>query len=117
MPYIDMQGKCPMGCGRTLHYSSGSGFVVCMNKDCPDDGAVNKLLADPEAGHIVVLNEFDFDLKHPLRERIDDELFDCHVYRVLTAAKAPPQALGRWRVTDTTGDDPKAWTWERVAET
>lgn len=71
-----VQGFCPMGCGQTL-YRSEAGRVWCDNVDCTDDAAVHRLLEDQETEHIVRIGTGGFTIRHPLRERVNDELIRC----------------------------------------
>ncbi len=44
----DISGAyCPMGCGETLHLMTG-GMMQCLNRGCPNSGAAQKILSDPE---------------------------------------------------------------------
>lgn len=100
MPFIrDVAGHCPMGCGPHLHVMSG-GMVKCLAEGCPDPGAVTKILADRETGHVADVTEDGWTLKHPLRERIGDGLFTCGaggaLARLAEAGALP--APGRWRL-------------------
>jgi hypothetical protein len=78
-------GYCPMGCGETLirdrllNVVPGApiGAIRCNAPDCPRPTAVAEILADPETEHVVVLDHGGFSVKHPLRERLDDELLGC----------------------------------------
>lgn len=104
----DVQGYCPMGCGKTLFLGSG-GYITCSLDKCPRPTAVADLLEDPEHEHIVRLGEADFDIQHPMRERLDGELFRCDLYGRLSALDGPPAQPGRYRVH--VGD---RLVWERL---
>lgn len=53
-------------------------------EECPDPDAANRLLRNVEIHHIVRFSEdLTFTVKHPLRERIDDALFDCNIHGVV----------------------------------
>ncbi len=90
-------GHCPMGCGETLYLGTDA-RITCDFAGCPDSSAVAKILDDPETEHVVVLEEDTFNLKHPLRERVDDELLECEVGKWLNSLDEPPAPLGRYRV-------------------
>jgi hypothetical protein len=109
VPY-NLPGYCPMGCGETLTLLMGT--YLCKNERCPDRLALNRILDDPETEHIVVLGEESFSIKHPLRERLDDELLECDLTKFIVSSSGPPEAPGRYRVIDS--DD--QWTWFRLTE-
>lgn len=94
-----VQGNCPMGCGRTLFVGEG-GHITCSLLGCPRPTAVDELLADGESEHIVVLREDGFTVMHPIHERLDDAVLNCQLYAELAAMDAPPVALGRYRVVE-----------------
>ena len=111
---LTVGGYCPMGCGETLQLSS-YGVVVCMNQSCPKPYAVTKLLADSETEHIVRFTEDDFVVRHPLRERLDDELMRCELHQYVNQNFGqPPDGAEYWRVTKLDelfeGSGP-GWTW------
>lgn len=77
---------CPMGCGETLHLMA-SGMICCLAPECPDKGAAQKVLSNPEHLDVVLIGADSWTVLHPLRERLGD-LFTCPV---LTACQ---QQLG-----------------------
>lgn len=95
---MKVAGYCPMGCGQTLFVGSEGG-ITCSYYRCPRPGAVDTILSDPETEHIVLLEERHFAVEHPLRERVDGELFDCEINRRLSSLDGPPREPGRYRVT------------------
>lgn len=103
----DVAGYCPMGCGQTLVLGEG-GHVTCSWARCPRPAAVDELLSDRETEHIVRLDAYTFAVEHPLRERLDGELFDCALHAAIATAEEPPEAPGRYRVR--AFDQP----WERL---
>ncbi len=103
-----IQGYCPMGCGETLFRAPG-GHVTCGYIPCPRPTAADEILGDRETEHVVTLNEYDFNLQHPLRERLDHALLDCTLHAELASSDGPPAALGRYRVT-TDGTGRRHWT-------
>lgn len=103
----DIRGFCPMGCGETLFRGTG-GHITCWALKCPNPSAVDKILADPQVGHIVRTDEFDFAIQHPLAERIGGSLFDCELERFLTGLATSPQPPGFYKVTGTGTD----WFWK-----
>lgn len=105
-----VQGYCPMGCGDTLFLGSG-GYVTCGYIPCPKPTAVSDILADRESEHIVILSDGTFSIKHPLRERVDGDLFDCLLDRYLSNLDGPPMKPGTYRVRK----QPGGWFWQEVA--
>lgn len=102
---IRLQGYCPMGCGQTLHAEEmqAENKIVCMGESCPDPLAVQNILSNPEMEHIIHFDEDGFTVHHPLRERIGDSLFDCHLHRVCIGFSGPPgdqQGVYRARLQD-----------------
>lgn len=94
---ISIRGNCPMGCGPTLILGEG-GAVICRDPGCPRPSAVHELLDDNEIEHVVRLSARDFDVQHPLRERLDGQLWSCDVHEQLRALKGPPRLPGTYRV-------------------
>ncbi len=103
-------GYCPMGCGATL-YLGGAGAVACSSTGCPRPAAVDELLQDRETEHIVVLGESEFTVRHPLRERLDDELMTCDLHQRIARSDGPPEPPGRYRVTHEEHPTYGRWTW------
>lgn len=105
----EVDGYCPMGCGRTLFRDSDA-RITCHHVACPDPAAVATILGDRETDHVVQLTPTAFTVRHPLRERLGDALMACdvhdHVANLSTVARVP----GRYRVA---GPGP-LWTWERL---
>ena len=92
---------CPMGCGETLEALSGT--IRCTQASCPRPDAVVALLVGQDGlgtEHEVEIRKTDFTLKHPLRERLEDELFQCPVHDALEALPRPPVDPGRYVVDD-----------------
>lgn len=54
---MTIQGKCPMGCGKTLFAASG-GYITCSFINCPDPNFVSVLM-DQLDKIAKVLNEAD----------------------------------------------------------
>ena len=102
-------GYCPMGCGRTLFLADG-GLVVCSFISCPRRDAVAELLADRETEHIVLFEEAAFSIRHPLRERHEDEFMTCALHEYCEALDGPPVQPGRYRAV-LSG---QRWTWTAV---
>lgn len=99
---MKVNGHCPMGCGETLFLGEG-GYVTCSYVDCPKPDAVATILEDNETEHIARFDGEGFSLMHPLRERLDGELFNCGVHLGLRAfAEMPVPEPGIYRVEPTT---------------
>jgi len=91
-------GYCPMGCGQTLFRARG-GHITCSHLSCPNPAAVDDiLLHDAEVEHIVEFREDVFTVRHPLRERLGDELMRCDLHSYLAALSGPPVQPGRYRM-------------------
>jgi hypothetical protein len=98
MPFVDVTGWCPMGCGRTLHLNSDSGLIACLNKQCPHPMAVSTLIAkSPPTDHLVEIGD-GWAIEHPLWERITDRIFDCPLGIWLAAQDGAPVSGGFYRV-------------------
>jgi hypothetical protein len=116
MGAMNLDGYCPVGCGPTLvigiadPISHDTGRVVCGSPSCPRPGAAGELLADQETEHIVFLGEDDFTLRHPLRERLDDDLMTCELHLLMAKKVLTDVAPGKYRVI---AREP-TWIWERV---
>lgn len=99
MPLIDLAGVyCPMGCGATLHASTSSGLIACLNPGCPDRAAARKILSNPEHLDVVLVGPDSWTVLHPLRERLGD-LFTCPVLAACQAQLEgiPPEGDGYYR--------------------
>lgn len=106
-------GFCPMGCGETLFRAEG-GYVTCSWYACPCPGAVDQILGGRESEHIVHIEDERFHVQHPLRERLNGELFECDLHRWLSALEGPPRKPGRYRVSNRAGH---GWVFVEVSET
>lgn len=108
----DISGYCPMGCGRTLFVGQG-GYITCAFVTCPRPDAVADLLADWETEHVVEFGDTGFTVRHPLRERLDDELMRCPLHEHIARLDGPPVRPGRYRArghkSQWAGD---GWSWE-----
>jgi hypothetical protein len=109
---ILVAGFCPMGCGETLILGEGRA-VVCCARGCPRPFAVSEILADPEIHHVLEVDEGGWQGKHPLRERLDDQLLSCDLTgAMLDGLRSPP---GRYRVTRVAAPGGKdTWVWESL---
>lgn len=91
-----IKGHCPMGCGETLCVGEG-GFITCSYAECLRPDAVSTLLEDAETEHVVQFKSDSFDVQHPLRERLNGDLFRCGLHLDITSLDGPPVAPGRYR--------------------
>ena len=107
-----VQGFCPMGCGETL-FLGADGHVTCSLIGCSDPTAVDTILGDAEHEHVVELDAAVFTVRHPLRERVDDQLMRCELHVWLNDLPGPPGMPGRYRVR-ASGVDAAPWTFEAL---
>lgn len=93
----DVVGYCPMGCGQTLFLAAGN--VTCSSTKCARPGAAGELLADTEFEHLIHFTARSFTIRHPLRERLDDGLFEfaCTITEHFRGLAGPPVPLGYYR--------------------
>jgi len=101
-----------MGCGETLFVGSG-GYITCSYVECPAPDAVTRILDDGEILHVVVVGDEGFDIQHPLRERLNGELFKCGLHEWMQALSGPPAKPGRYRVRESGEND---WSFIPVAQ-
>lgn len=104
-----VDGYCPMGCGRTLFLGEG-GCITCSFVSCPDRLAVDTILGERESEHLVEFRADTFVIRHPLRERVDDQLMQCALHTHVEGLSGPPVALGTYR-SRASGE---GWAWERM---
>ncbi len=93
-----VQGFCPMGCGETL-FAALDGYITCGSLACPNPTAVSDILLVRETEHLVELGETTFNVLHPLRERVNDQVLSCDLADYLASLDGPPPKPGRYRVT------------------
>lgn len=106
-------GYCPMGCGQTLFRASG-GYITCRYLECPRPDAMSSILEDQEHEHLVTFDEKGFTVRHPLRERLDEQLMSCDLHRFCADLSGPPAQLGTYRVS--LGPDKRLWSnWNLIA--
>lgn len=126
MSRVAIEGFCP-ACGRAslavrvFDIRTPTPRVNCEHPGCPAPDSAARILSDSEIHHIV---RFDpdsetFNVKHPLRERVDGELPDCPIHSVIVDMDHPTE--GSWRLIghppvyipggpDQEGD----WEWEQL---
>jgi len=95
-PRPQVAGRCPMGCGEYLVLGAG-GRIVCSWPHCLRSAAVDELLEDKETEHLVVFHERNFTVRHPLRERLDDQLLTCDVHAQCEIFDLADNPLGSYR--------------------
>lgn len=106
---IYISGLCPMGCGDTLLVNDEY-RISCYGSQCPRPSAADEILSEPTAGHIMETNIFRYDLIHPLRERLDQQLLQCELSRYLDTLESTPVSPGRYQVTGSGTD----WHYESL---
>lgn len=121
---VKLKGYCPMGCGETLFVGSG-GYVTCSWHECPAPDAVATILESRETEHVVTFSDDNFNVEHPLRERVpgDDYMTNCELADDIAMLGGPPVKPGRYRATRV-GHDPTSqsfrstgtmdWTFEEI---
>lgn len=110
---IRLEGFCPMGCGQTLYAEEGraSARTICLGSDCPRPLAAQEILSDGETGHVVTFRGEGFTIRHPLRERLGDDLTNCLFHRFCESLPGPPDGRnGSYRVHPDKG----GWTFEEI---
>jgi len=107
-----VEGYCPMGCGRTLFLAEG-GYITCSYRLCPKRDAVADIIADKITEHVVWFGESGFTIRHPLRERLGDQLLECALHEYAVNLDGPPVAPGKYRATARTDG---GWAWEAMTE-
>jgi hypothetical protein len=108
---VAVVGLCPMGCGSTLFRAPEGGHITCGHVGCPRPTAVDELLADGETEHIVMLYAATFTVRHPLRERLDEQLLTCDLHQAIADLDGPPRQPGLYRVVVRPGTP---WEWTAV---
>lgn len=103
-------GYCPMGCGRTLFVASG-GHITCRFAACPNPTAVDDLLDERETEHIVHIDNNTWRMQHPLRERLDGNLFECAAHVYFSELDGPPRKPGRYRMASLVDGNRKHIRW------
>lgn len=107
-----LQGHCPQ-CGAEELYRGFAGKVRCGNTLCEAPDAAHRLLTDPELGHhLVKVTEAHrgaqtvkgWTLRHPLVERLDDDLFTCGLHLWLAQSGVDDLDPGVYRIETVDGD-------------
>jgi hypothetical protein len=107
----EVTGFCPMGCGDTLFLAAG-GHVTCTYNECPNPVAASIILEDKETDHIVKFDQLSWSVRHPLRERVDNRMFEeCQLAEYLARLNCPPIVPGTYRARLWQGQ----WSWESLS--
>lgn len=126
MSRMAVDGFCPMcGCrslGVEVSVARGPTSIVrCFHPDCPAPEGLSKILMDSEIHHVVRFDEAGyFNAKHPLRERIGNQLLDCTIHdEVGRWCDDDNPTTGTWRVKrrdDVEGEEFNEWPylWEKL---
>ena len=95
-------------------YLGSAGFVTCFAAACPRPDAVADLLGDRETDHVVQFRRDGFDIRHPLRERLDGDLFVCTLHNYLRSVdlNGLPDVPGRYRASSLGTGGPGGFAWE-----
>lgn len=114
MSEVKIKGFCPMGCGETLFVENE--YITCVRRECPNKEAASQILHDKETEHIVVVYSDFFEIRHPMRERIEGwreggSLFDCALHEWMKNQYGPPVGPGRYRVREQS-DPVSPWFFE-----
>lgn len=104
-------GYCPMGCGRTLFLGEG-GTITCCYLHCPDRLAADRILAGALIAAEIDRLPSTFTIRHPLRERIDDELLRCALHEYVAGLDGPPVRPGRYRAVG----EGEQWIWRAAPD-
>jgi hypothetical protein len=117
-PKTWVAGYCPMGCGQTLG-TDAAGQVFCWHQDCVRPDAVALILDQSEVEHLVTVQpDHSWTVRHPLRERIQEELEKCALHRdMVVLGLADTKNPGQYRVTKNVLRPPgrRAYSWEPVS--
>lgn len=104
-----IRGHCP-ACGWASLFVGEGGYLTCSRLECPQPDAAHRILADRETEHIVQFDDDGFTIRHPLRERLDDELMRCDLHQHCARLPGPPSVVGRYRAMKRDGE----WLFQRL---
>lgn len=94
-----INGYCPACGAAELVMDYATANLRCDGPGCPRPTAAHEILQDSRTEHEVTFTADGFTLRHPMRERLDDDLLTCEIHRMLMRNEAPPLAPGTYRVT------------------
>lgn len=102
---LPIEGHCPM-CAASL-VRDLSGVILCSEaNECPDPLAASEVLRDTELEHIVEIDRIGgYRVKHPIRERIADEILNCAIHEQLGVVRVE---AGRYRAVPRSTDSDTA---------
>ena len=93
-----VEGYCPM-CGRAALIKMGS-RLMCTDDRCPNPLGLHILLQNRMiSDHLVRVGEDGFSVQHPMRERLNGELFVCGLHVGLSQAEEAPVEPGLYVAT------------------
>jgi hypothetical protein len=112
-----------MGCGSTLFLDGQN--LQCSSHTCPRPDAASELLADSETEHLVTFGATDFTIRHPLRERLGEDLNNCALHLFCRSLPGPRRRsrtnwgpLGTYRAVRAADgaetDEDGCWVWSQV---
>lgn len=107
--HMKVNGCCP-SCGERSLVVFFDHQISCVNTECYEPLALSKIIAFDQTAHIVILTTRNFQIQHPLYERIDEELFNCPLVNYLTSCAVPPEAPGKYEVRYYSG----VWQWRKI---
>jgi len=108
---ISVAGTCPSCGGRSLVVDDDD-EIDCIRAFCKRPTAAHELLNVAEhVDHVVVLFPEGFEMKHPLIERLDDDLFSCALHCWISEQTEPPREFGTYRVA---WSDGAGWQWTPI---
>lgn len=82
---ISVEGRCPQCGHEELKVNAANPKVYCHNPQCTRPDAVTRLLKESDPDHVLVVKEGFWTLKHPLRERLEGDLFGCEIANAVAA--------------------------------
>lgn len=108
-----INGYCPACGAAELIMDYATANLRCDARGCPRPDAAHEILQDAQTEHVVTFTDDGFTLKHPIKERLDDDLLRCVVHRWI-ADHNPELNPGHYRVIL---DGPGSWlTYEGITD-
>lgn len=114
--HTNVNGYCP-ACGKQTLVLSVLSNLRCRNTACPDRNVAHTMLSRPSHHHVVRLTNAGYKIRHPLAERVDDQLFSCELDRYLSSCFTAPQAIGTYTVVareKRAENQSERWEWIRA---
>lgn len=98
-----INGYCPACAAPELVMDYATAQLRCDSPGCPQPDAAHVILQDTQVDHVVTFTADGFTLRHPVRERVNDDLLRCEVHRWIFEHD-PGLTPGRYKVVaDNTG--------------